>query len=150
MMLAFHVGYLAYGPLDRLFASRKRVVLGGVAGMIATLLGLCARPEPPLVPVLVLLTIFSLCAPFYITLAAHCRDFVPIQRVGRALACINLGGLVGVFVLQAGTGLLMETVADGGAGSEATGYRLVFLTLALVLVAAAVPYAGIRDAGVRA
>lgn len=146
MMLAFHVGYLAYGPLDRVLNSRKRVVLGGVAGMIVTLLALSAAREAPLALVVALLIAFSGCAPFYITLAAHCRDFVPIQRVGRALACINLGGLVGVFIMQAGSGVLMESVAE----ESGSGYHLVFLTLAAVLTAAAVPYLGVRDAPVRA
>ncbi len=85
MMLALYLGYMAYGPLDRIFNTRKWVVLGGVAGMLACLLPLAMVPKLPLMVVVLLLVIFALCSPFFITLAAHCRGFVPVHRVGRAI-----------------------------------------------------------------
>jgi hypothetical protein len=80
-----------------------------------------------------------------VTLAAHCRGFVPIERVGRALACINLTGLVSVFILQAVAGVLVEGAASEGGGGAATGYRLVFAMVACVLVVAAAVYTRVRD-----
>lgn len=142
MMLALYVGYTSYGPLDRIFNTRKRVVLGGVAAMLVCLIPLAAL-ELPLGVVIVLLLVFAICSPFYITLAAHCRGFVPVHRVGRAVACINLTGLLTVFVLQAVAGLLVERVP----GSD--GYRAVFAMVAGVLLVAALVYSRVRDVPVR-
>jgi predicted MFS family arabinose efflux permease len=145
MMAALYVGYMSYGPLDRVFDTRKWVVLGGVAGMLLTLTALVAMPGLPLPAVVVLLVTFSFCSPFFVTLAAHCRGFVPVHRVGRAIACINLMGLVSVFVMQALTGMMVEGRGDFMTSGSESGYRLVFATVALVLLVAAAVYTRVRD-----
>lgn len=144
MMLALYLGYMVYGPMDRIFNTRKWVVLGGVAGMLSCLLPLAVVPRMPLVVVVPLLVVFAFCSPFFVTLAAHCRGFVPVHRVGRAIACINLMGLVNVFVLQAAAGVLVE-----GPGAAATGYRLVFAMVAIVLIITGSIYTRVRDVPVR-
>jgi hypothetical protein len=55
------------------------------------------------------------------------------------MTCINLAGLTGVFVMQSGTGALIDLVERMG-GAPATGYRLVFLSVIVVLVASAAVY----------
>ena len=149
MMLALYLGYMAYGPMDRIFNSRKWVVLGGVAGMLLCLLPLALVPELPLILVVPLLVVFAFCSPFFVTLAAHCRGFVPVNRVGRAIACINLMGLVNVFVLQALAGVLVEGVTGTGAEATANGYRSVFAMVAVVLIVTGSVYTRVRDVPVR-
>ena len=149
MMLALYLGYVAYGPMDRVFNTRKWVVLGGVAGMLSCLLPLAVIPSLPLVVVVALLVIFAFCSPFFVTLAAHCRGFVPVHRVGRAIACINLMGLVNVFVLQAAAGMLVEGVTGGQGEAAANGYRSVFAMVAVVLTVTGSIYTRVRDAPVR-
>jgi len=149
MMLALYLGYIAYGPLDRIFNTRKWVVLGGVAGMLLCLLPLAVLPDLPLVVAVPLLVVFSFCSPFFVTLAAHCRGFVPVERVGRAIACINLMGLVNVFVLQAAAGVLVEGVTGGEGEAAANSYRLVFAMVAVVLIMAGAIYTRVRDVPVR-
>ncbi|NCF82180.1 MAG: MFS transporter [Proteobacteria bacterium] len=150
MMLALYLGYMAYGPMDRIFNSRKWVVLGGVAGMLLCLLPLALVSELPLIVVVPLLVVFAFCSPFFVTLAAHCRGFVPVNRVGRAIACINLMGLVNVFVLQALAGVLVEGVTGTGAEATANGYRSVFAMVAVVLIVTGSVYTRVRDVPVRA
>ena len=149
MMLALYLGYMAYGPMDRIFNSRKWVVLGGVAGMLLCLLPLALVPELPLTVVVPLLVVFAFCSPFFVTLAAHCRGFVSVNRVGRAIACINLMGLVNVFVLQAVAGVLVEGVTGAGAEATANGYRSVFAMVAVVLIVTGSVYTRVRDVPVR-
>ena len=149
MMLALYLGYMAYGPMDRIFNSRKWVVLGGVAGMLLCLLPLALVPQLPLIVVVPLLVVFAFCSPFFVTLAAHCRGFVPVNRVGRAIACINLMGLVNVFVLQAVAGVLVEGVTGTGAEATANGYRSVFAMVAVVLIVTGSVYTRVRDVPVR-
>ena len=149
MMLALYLGYMAYGPMDRIFNTRKWVVLGGVAGMALSLLPLAALPDLPLAAAILLLVMFAFCSPIFVTLAAHCRGFVPVQRVGRAIACINLMGLVNVFVLQAAAGVLVGGVAGGDGQAAANGYRLVFAMVAAVLIITGAVYTRVRDVPVR-
>ena len=148
-MLALYIGYLVYGPLDRIFNTRKWVVLSGVAGMLSCLLPLAVIPNLPLVVAVPLLVVFAFCSPFFVTLAAHCRGFVPVNRVGRAIACINLMGLVNVFVLQAVAGVLVEGVAGGQGDAAANGYRWVFAMVAVVLIFTGSIYTRVRDVPVR-
>ena len=149
IMLALYLGYMAYGPMDRIFNTRKWVVLGGVAGMLLCLLPLAALPDLPLVVAVPLLVVFAFCSPFFVTLAAHCRGFVPVHRVGRAIACINLMGLVNVFVMQAAAGVLVEGVTGGEGEAAANSYRLVFAMVAVVLIIAGAIYTRVRDVPVR-
>lgn len=149
MMLALYSGYMAYGPMDRIFNTRKWVVLGGVAGMLSCLLPLALLPALPLPVAVILLVVFAFCSPFFVTLAAHCRGFVPVHRVGRAIACINLMGLVNVFILQAVAGVLVEGVTGADAQAIADGYRLVFLMVAAVLIITGAIYSRVRDVPVR-
>jgi predicted MFS family arabinose efflux permease len=117
LVVALHLGTFCYGPLERLAGSRKRLILAGVGIEI----------------------VFGCAAPFFVILAGHARSFVPARRVGRAITCITLVGLTGVFLMQAGTGALIDLVARMG-GAPATGYRLVFLCVIAILVASAAVY----------
>lgn len=146
LVLALHVGTYAYGPLDRLMAgSRRRLVLLGVAIELVCLGVLAAWPAAPLWVAGPVLVLFGCAAPFYVVLAAHARSFVPEHRVGRTLTTINLAGLIGVFVLQTGTGMLIDAVAAAG-GTPETGYRLVFLAVMATLAVTAAVYARQPDA----
>lgn len=152
MMMAQYLGYLVYGPMDRIFNSRKWVVLGGVGGMLVCLSALAALAELPLGAAVALLVAFAFCSPFYVTLAAHCRGFVPDERVGRAIACISLMGLVNVFVMQVAAGAIVQGTLGGSAGivdGTAGGYRLVFTMIAAVLLVTAAIYTRAQDVPVR-
>ena len=139
MVVALHLGTYCYGPLERLARSRKRLILAGVGIEIAALSILVIWPDAPLAIAGASLFIFGLAAPFYVVLVAHARSFVPARRAGRAFTCINLAGLTGVFVMQSGTGALIDLVERTG-GAPATGYRLVFLSVIVILAASAAIY----------
>ncbi|MFT5173914.1 MAG: MFS family permease [Gammaproteobacteria bacterium] len=146
MVAAFHVGNLLYGPLQRAVGSQKRTIVAGVLVMIVLLLLLAVGPGLGLTVTIVLLVLFCLCAPFYPVLAAHCRDFVPLSRAGRAIACVNLMGLTMVFIMQKLSGWMVEfgaSVADATAG---VGYRLVFVCIALILSIAVAGYLRVGEA----
>jgi predicted MFS family arabinose efflux permease len=139
MVVALHLGTYCYGPLERLARSRKRLILTGVGVEIAALSLLVVWPDAPLAIAGATLFVFGLAAPFYVVLAAHARNFVPVRRAGRAITSINLAGLTGVFVMQSATGALIDLVARTG-GAPATGYRLVFLSVIVILMASAAIY----------
>lgn len=139
LVIALHVGTYGYGVLDRIATSRRRLVLTGVAIEVACLATLAAWPTAPLPVAAALLFVFSCSAPLFVVLAAHARKFVPQRRAGRAITCISLMGLTGVFVLQTGTGALIDMVHAAG-GAPETGFRLVFATVAAILAVTAAVY----------
>jgi len=146
MVAAFHVGNLLYGPLERVVGSQKRTIVGGVVTMVGLLLVLAAWPGLGLTPTIVLLVLFCLCTPFYPVLAAHCREFVPLSRAGRAIACVNLMGLTTIFVTQKLTGWIVEFTASAEGVTTAVGYRLVFVCIAVILGVGVSGYLRVRDA----
>jgi predicted MFS family arabinose efflux permease len=145
MMIAFNLGTVAYGPLDRWFNTRKYVVLGGVVVMAALLIILAFLADSDPAIAIVLLVSFAFFTPMYPVLMAHCRGFVPVQQAGRAITTVTLIGLGGVFGMQLGTGMVMDALRDGAGWSAADAYRMVFLILAIALLLAASVYARVRD-----
>ncbi len=139
LIVALHLGTFAYGPLERLVRSRKRLVLSGVGLEVACLSVLALWPDAPLALAGATLFLFGCAAPFFVILAGHARSFVPAHRAGRAITCINLVGLVGVFLMQTATGALIDLVERAGGAAE-TGYRLVFLSVIAILVASGAIY----------
>lgn len=140
MVLMLNLGTLAYGPLDRWFGTRRGVVLAGAGASMLILGTLASLPEPPLWLVVVLFLGLGLASPFYVTLTAHGRSFVPIERAGRLVTTINLSALGSAFGAQWLSGFVVGLTGGGGALGSAAGYRLVFALLACMLLAALLVY----------
>jgi hypothetical protein len=81
--------------------------------------------------------------------APRCRVRIVSEVAARVIACINLMGLVNVFILQAVAGVLVEGVTGADAQAIADGYRLVFLMVAAVLIITGAIYSRVRDVPVR-
>tara|TARA_B100001123_G_C15321502_1_gene1028077 strand:- start:1119 stop:2309 length:1191 start_codon:yes stop_codon:yes gene_type:complete len=144
MAFCVNIGTFIYGPLDRIFNTRKWVVVAGVMIMIISLLSLSVWPNGPLLLVASILGIFSLASPIFVTLASHCRSYVHESRAGRVLAIINFLGVGFIFVMQGITGWLFEVMMASGF-SLLFGYRLIFLLVAAVLTLCCIAYLFSRD-----
>lgn len=144
MMVLLNLSTLAYGPLDRLLNTRKAVVLAGAALTTVPLVALALIPVLDLRQAVALLHLVALGAPFYVTLAAHCRAFAPEALAGRVIALLNLLALTGAFVGQWLTGLVVAAFANG-AGESALGYRAAFGLVALLVLAPSLIYARTPD-----
>lgn len=140
LIVALHVGTFFYGPLERVFSSQRKLILAGVAIEVAALSILALWPGVPGLAAGAALVVFSLAAPFYVALAGHARRFVHPSRTGRMLTCINLTGLIGIFTMQSGTGLLIDLAGGWGVGPEGA-YRLVFACVIVVLALCGAIYA---------
>jgi MFS family permease len=140
LVVTYNLGTLGYGPLDHWSGTHKGVVASG-AGVSALCLAVLARwPRLPLWPAVVVLHLAMLAMPFYVTLTAQIREFVPAHRLGRAITSLYLFGLSAAFFAQWLTGLLVGVTAEPGRIGSPLGYRLVFAFLALILVAALLIY----------
>jgi predicted MFS family arabinose efflux permease len=140
MVLMLNLGTLIYGPLDRWFGTRRGVVLAGAGASMAILAALACLPAPPLWLVVALLLGLGLTSPFYVTLTAHGRSFVPLERAGRLVTTINLFALGMAFAAQWLSGLLVGATGTGEGLGSALGYRLVFALLAGMLLTALLVY----------
>jgi MFS family permease len=78
-------------------------------------------------------------APFYVTLTAHSREFVPLERAGRVLTTLNLFALASAFGAQWLTGLLVALPGGDSLGTE-PGFRLAFGFVVLMLLGAITIY----------
>lgn len=140
MALMLNLGTFAYGPLDRWLGSRRAVVLGGAATSATLFASLALVPHPPLWLAVALLLGSSLASPFYVTLTAHGRSFVPLERAGRLITTINLCALATAFAAQWLCGLLVSLTASGDGLGSPLGYHLVFGFIATMLLAALLIY----------
>ncbi len=140
MGVAQTLGILSYGPMDRVLRSRKKVVFGGalISAFFLGALGLAAHP-PLWLAVTLLIGACYFCA-FGTVIVAQGRTLFPDRLGGRAVTTVNLAQCLGLTVLPAVTGYIVE-----GFGAGDTAYRLVFATLAGGLLLGLIPYSRSPD-----
>ncbi|HKZ04147.1 MAG TPA: MFS transporter [Methylomirabilota bacterium] len=146
MGLAQIAGILAYGPLDRVFNTRKRVVMAGAAGSIALLAALAMAPRPPVWLAVLLLVAFCLVTAYGIVIVAHGRSLFPEALAGRGVTTVNLAQVAGSAGLPILTGALVGAFPAVGGVAPAAAYRAVWIFIAVALAAGLAVYAGARDA----
>lgn len=108
MGLAMVAGNLAYGPLDRVFHSRKRVILAGNALTLACLGVLWIWPTSQGLATVALIGIGFFGASFPMVVA-HGRAFFPPHLMGRGVTLLNLFGIAPIGIAQLITGRLSAT-----------------------------------------
>jgi predicted MFS family arabinose efflux permease len=145
-VIAYQVGMLAFGPLDRLLDTRKWIATGGSLVIISILATLTLASAPPIwVPIgaIVGIGFFSASSTMVMT---HGRGIIPDRLIGRGIATINTFVMLGVTCMQTLSGIIVgafEPLADG-ARTE-TAYRALFGVLAVVLIVAVAIYSRSQD-----
>ena len=144
--LAWLISALAYGPLDRWFDTRRGVVTGGMLLYTATLIALAANSSPSVLVASILLSAFALFAAMASPIFAHARSLFPETHTGRAFTAINVFTWTGVFVMQMGTGAILDAFPVDELGrSPAIAYRTMFGVLAVAVLIALVAYRRVAD-----
>lgn len=103
MGLAMVAGNFAYGPLDRLFGTRKWVIFCGNLLTLLCLLVLMTFSNSQATASACLIAIGFFGASFGIVIA-HGRAFFPPHLVGRGVTLLNLFGIAPIGVFQLATG----------------------------------------------
>jgi predicted MFS family arabinose efflux permease len=142
MAMAMVLGSLVYGPLDRIFNTRKWVVFTGNSIVLAALTYFVVNPMPSLGVVTALFIAIGICGSSYGVLMAHGRAFLPNHLIGRGVTLMNFSSIIGVGLMQFATGRIVSEQAD--TGSPAT-YQMLFGTYAAVLLVALLFYMASRD-----
>lgn len=145
--LAWLCSALMYGPLDRWFDTRRGVVTGGMLLYTGTLVALAVNSSPSVLVATILLSAFALFAAMASPIFAHARSLFPETHTGRAFTAINVFTWSGVFVMQMGTGAILDAFPTDEMGrSPAAAYRTMFGVLAITLLIALVAYRRVADA----
>ena len=145
--LAWLCSALMYGPLDRWFDTRRGVVTVGMLLYTGTLVALAVNSSPSVLVATILLSAFALFAAMASPIFAHARSLFPETHTGRAFTAINVFTWSGVFVMQMGTGAILEAFPTDELGrSPAEAYRTMFGALAVILLIALVAYRRVADA----
>ncbi len=145
-VIAYQIGMLTFGPMDRLLDTRKWIVFIGTLVMIA-ILSLLALPlqlsTAAAIALIIAIGFFSACSTLTMT---HGRGTIPDRLIGRGMATINTAVMFGVACMQSLSGVVIgafEPLADGSRTPEA--YRALFAVLSIVLVVAISIYSRSKD-----
>lgn len=142
MALAMVAGAFAYGPLDRIFGTRKGVVLVGNLGAAGCLLALWWWPASGFWTSALLLAALGALGMSYPVIMAHGRSFFPPHLLGRGVTLLNMFSIGGVGVFQ----VLSRRVYEGAPATPAEApFGALFVFFALLLLAGCAVYAFSRD-----
>ena len=136
---------LAVGPLDRIFNTRKRVVVSVAALALLSVVMLAARPGMPLAHAIGCLLLLSAASAYGTVLIAHIRSHFPDHLAGRGATTGNMAQLIGAALLPMLTGLIPPLFPHAGPGYSLQAYQWIFTTLAVALAAGLAVYLTAKD-----
>ncbi len=144
MAVAMISGSFIYGPLDRVFGTRKGVVLFGNIVALTALGALWLMPAQGVVTATILLATVGLAGACFPMVIAHGKAFLPPHLTGRGVSLMNLFGIGGVGIMQLVTGRLFAASKASGA-EPAASFSLLFGSFAVLLLVGLVYYASSTD-----
>jgi MFS family permease len=126
------VSILVFGPLDRVFNTRKWLIVAGGLATLALIATLALLPAPPLWLAVTLLCLLSSTSAYGTLVLTHMRAHFPNHLAGRGATTGNIAQLAGAALLPIFTGFIPVAAATG-AGYTPDSYRLIFASLAACL-----------------
>ncbi|MCI4665732.1 MAG: MFS transporter [Neomegalonema sp.] len=141
MALAMAAGTFMYGPLDRIFGSRKMIVLAGNGVVVGLLTWLAVATGNGLTLAGAML-LFALIGGFghtYPIVMAHGQAFLPPNLVGRGMTFLNFFSIGGAAVMQSASARVFVAASDPA--DPSAGYVGLFIFYAAALSAGLAIYA---------
>jgi len=141
---ALIAGTLFFGPLDRIFNTRKWVVVGAnIAVLAACLLLAGGAPDSSLTGIILLGAIIGFGASYAVQMT-HGKAFVPAHLTGRGITLLNFCTMSGAGIAQTASGWVVE--ANTISGNPEAAYQALFMFYAIITAAALSLYVFSRDA----
>ena len=140
MAAAQLVGILSFGPLDRVFDTRKWVIVPGALASISFLGALALIPGPSATLAVALLILFTAVTAYAVVIVAHGRSLFPDHLLGRGVTTVNIAQVIGLTILPLMTGPIVGAFPAPDAVSPEIAYRWAFGAIALTLAAGLVVY----------
>jgi len=151
LIFLLNIGMIVGGPVwggvsDRIFKTRKWVVITSLAALSLSLLGIAVIPPgSPMALFALLFFGFGFSAGTGNILFAHIKELMPIGLAGVAMTGINFFTMIGAAVFIHGLGSLMQRLYPATSlGVQA--FRTGFLLCSASLIVAALLYLLTRDA----
>ncbi|MBM3568211.1 MAG: MFS transporter [Alphaproteobacteria bacterium] len=145
MVGASILGYLAMGPLDRIFNTRKFIVVPGAAATVALFLILAAIPGLSLVAAVSLLVAICFVSSYVVAVLAHGRAIFPPELVGRGVTTLNVATMGGAAFVQFLTGLVVGAMTPAGQAIPEIAYRAAFGAVGGCLLLGLLIYLPVKD-----
>ncbi|MEQ8397809.1 MFS transporter [Thalassobaculum sp.] len=139
LAIAFVIGTLAYGPIQRRVSGFRRVVVAGSAATGGLLIVLALFAGTSLVITVPLLVVICTVGAYSVVLMGHGVALIPSTLVGRGTTTLNGVLMGGTAILQIVSGLIVEA-AQTWFGTPVAGYAAFFAILGLATLAATVFY----------
>lgn len=139
LAIAFVVGTLAFGPIQRRFGGFRKVVIVSATVTGLLLLALSAFIDSPLIVTVTLLIMICSVGAFSVVLMGHGVALIPKDLVGRGTTTLNCVLMGGAAALQIASGALVEAV-QVWFGSATAGYAAFFGALGVLMLAATLLY----------
>ena len=142
MAIGMVIGSFAYGPLDRVFGTRKGVILTGNLLGTACLFALAFFPMVGFWQAALLLGAVGFFGASFPMMMAHGRSYFPPHLTGRGVTFLNLCSVGGVGVLQVISGRVHASAPDT---PPEAAYQTLFLFFAVLLLVGCIIYAFAKD-----
>jgi MFS family permease len=146
MAAAQLVGILAFGPLDRIFNTRKWIVVPGALCTVLLLAVLALVPGLPLPAAVAVLVLFCGVTSYAVVIVAHGSSLFPRHLTGRGVTTVNLAQVVGLALLPVISGALVGSFPEVNGAPPEVAYRWAFGSIALTLAAGLAIYLTAKDA----
>jgi len=144
MSIAMVIGNFAYGPLDRLFKTRKWVIFtGNLMGAVA-IFALYAAADQNIWLSAALLAVIGAAGASFPVIVAHGRAFFPPHLTGRGVTLLNLFGIGGVGVMQMVTGRIFKA-ASGPDVAASAPYQTLFAFFGVLVLCGLAAYLFAKD-----
>ncbi|WP_127114693.1 MFS transporter [Shimia sediminis] len=142
MGLAMIGGTLVYGPSDRIFGTRKWVIVVGNTLVALSCFALAWFIESGPVTAIALMAAVGFCGASFPVIIAHARSFFPPHLTGRGVTLLNLFGIGGVGVMQPLSGKLHGAMADS---APVLAYQTLFVLFGLLTLVGVAIYLFSQD-----
>ncbi|MCB1342369.1 MAG: MFS transporter [Pseudooceanicola sp.] len=143
MGCAMIAGTLCFGPLDRIFKTRKWVIFAGNLGGALAMLALVALIDTSVTLSIAIIAVAGFMGGTFAPMIAHGRAFVPPHLVGRGVTLMNLFGIGGVGLMQFASGRMHAAWADPALPTAP--YTAIFTFFGLALLAGTLIYLFSKD-----
>ena len=144
MSLAIIAGTFVYGPLDRVFGSRKWVIFAGNVIVLSALIALLLSGHLSFTWAVTLFTVIGFFGMSFPMIVAHGRAFAPPNIAGRGVTLMNLFSISGVGFFQVLSGKIQAAeIASGITG--AARYSNILLLMNVLIGVSLLIYAFSQD-----
>ena len=137
-------GTFAYGPMDRIFGTRKWIIFIGSSICVAAIVGLALVEQITFGISVSLFCVLGFFGMSYPLMIAHGRSFSPEHLTGRCVTLLNMFAIGGAGIFQFLSGKIFRFTLEME-GSNSAAYMAIFLFYASSLFIGLVLYLKAKD-----